>query len=300
MNDVNIYLGTLPKITNHSVKLDVMRTFAEGARQRGASVEIIENRHLKPARLALMIGWCSAMGGGPHIHFRQQIVDYQHQNNHRVMPIDGSCFKFVHEKTLWLRYSIDSIFYNEGNYANLGSDESRWNEISNELGIAIEPWRQQGDHILICLQRDGGWSSKGFEQDTWLRKTIKKIRLVSQRRIVIRPHPATKKHYEHWAKKNEVHLSDSTRVSLQQDLVNAHAAVFWNSSSSVAAVLAGVPAFVSDISCVAWRVSNHDISMIENPSMPDRRQWLWDLSAAHWNMAHSRRGDIYRKFERFL
>lgn len=274
--------------------------FAEGVRQCGASVRLVEERQLSPARLAVMIGWCGHVGGGPHIMFRQSIVDYQRQNGNKVMPIDGSCFKFVNDSTLWLRYSIDSIFYNEGNYANANSDGSRWRQISSEMGIALEPWRNQGNHILICLQRDGGWSSKGFDQDEWLRKTIKKIRKYSLRPILIRPHPGSKKEYEYWSGKDNIFVSDSINVSLHMDLKNAHAAVFWNSSSAVAAVLAGIPVFVNDVSSVAWAVANHDISMIENPSLPDRQQWLWDLSAAHWSIEHSRRGDIYRAFEQWL
>jgi hypothetical protein len=298
--DVNIYLGSLPKIKNHNVKQEVMMAFAEGARQCGATVKITQDRQLEPSRLAVMIGWCGHVGGGPHIMFRQNIVDYQRQNNNRVMPIDGSCFKFVNDATLWLRYSIDSIFYNEGNYANLNSSGDRWREISSELGIELEPWRAQGNHVLICLQRDGGWSSKGFDQDHWLRKTIKQIRSQTTRPIMIRPHPSAKKDYNYWSSKDNIFVSDSTKSSLHNDLKGAHAAVFWNSSSAVAAILAGIPVFVSDISSVAWTVANHDVRQIESPIMPDRQQWIWDLSAAHWSMNQSRRGRIYRAFEQWL
>lgn len=277
-----------------------MMSFAEGARQCGASVKIIEDRVLTPSRLALMIGWCGHVGGGPHIMFRQNIVDYQQRNGNRVMPIDGSCFKFANETTMWLRYSINSIFYNEGHYANLNSDGSRWRQISSELGISLEPWRTQGNHVLICLQRDGGWSSKGFDQDEWLRKTIKQIRKHSQRPILIRPHPSAKKNYNYWSGKDNIFVTDSLKSSLHNDLKNSHAAVFWNSSSAVAAVLAGIPVFVRDTACVAWDVANHDIDMIEHPVLPDRQQWLWNLSAAHWNLEQSRRGDIYRAFEQWL
>ena len=300
MNDVNIYLGSLPKIKNHNIKLDVMRAFAEGAKQCGASVRIVEERQLSPAKLAIMIGWYSQAGGGPHIMFRQSIIDYQAQNNHRVMPIDGSCFKFVNDSTLWLRYSIDSIFYNEGNYANTNSDGSKWRAISSDLGITLEPWQQQGNHVLICLQRDGGWSSKGFDQDEWLKITIKLIRQKTNRPILIRPHPSNKKNYDYWLGKDNIFVSNSLKSALHSDLKNAHAAVFWNSSSAVAAILAGVPVFVGDVSSVAWDVANHDIGMIENPSLPDRQQWLWNLSAAHWSIDQSRRGDIYQKFLPYL
>jgi hypothetical protein len=76
--------------------------------------------------------------------------------------------------------------------------------------------------------------------------------------------------------------------------------VFFNSSSCVASVLAGVPVFASDPDCVAWSVANADLAQIEKPLTPAREQWLWNLSAAHWTDEESKSGEIYRKFQPFL
>ena len=83
---------------------------------------------------------------------------------------------------------------------------------------------------------------------------------------------------------------------LVDDLQNATAAVFFNSSASVAAVCEGVPVFVDDASCVSWSVANKNIADILTPQTFDRNQWLWDLSAAHWSDQEGRSGAIYRKF----
>ena len=84
------------------------------------------------------------------------------------------------------------------------------------------------------------------------------------------------------------------------DVQNAHAAVMFNSSSSVAALCEGVPVFVDDHSAVSWSVANTDIAQIETPQLFDRNQWMWNLSSAHWSDAEGRAGDIYRKFLPFL
>jgi hypothetical protein len=76
--------------------------------------------------------------------------------------------------------------------------------------------------------------------------------------------------------------------------------VVFNSSASVAAVLAGTPVFVDDSSCVAWQVANHDISKIESPAEFCREQWIYDLAAAHWSDADARQGRIYQKFLPYL
>jgi hypothetical protein len=76
--------------------------------------------------------------------------------------------------------------------------------------------------------------------------------------------------------------------------------VFFNSSSSVASVLQGIPVFVSDASAVTWSVANHNVKDINNPGLPAREQWLYELSAAHWTIDQSLNGDIYRHFEPYL
>ena len=299
--DVAVYLGSLPKIKNHNLKVQLMQAFAEGAKRSGARVWIGAERELKSARLAVMIGWIGMNFSGPHIYFRQDIVNHQKAIGGRVMPIDGSCFKFTSQENLWLRYSLDDVFYNTGEYANTGADERRWNQIRQSLDIKLLPWRSEGDHILVCLQRDSGWNSKGFNQQHWLEKTLKIIRGRGDRPIHIRPHPANKINWNYISNKfTNVHVVDSTAKTLEQDIQGAHAGVFFNSSSSVASVLHGVPVFVSDTSAVTYSVANHNIKEINNPGLPNREQWLYELSAAHWTIDQSRNGDIYRHFEPYL
>jgi hypothetical protein len=87
---------------------------------------------------------------------------------------------------------------------------------------------------------------------------------------------------------------------LVDNLTGAHAAVFFNSSASVAAVCAGIPVFADDVSCVAWAVANQDIAQIESPAVFAREQWLYDLAAAHWSDADAQAGRIWQKFQPYL
>jgi len=84
------------------------------------------------------------------------------------------------------------------------------------------------------------------------------------------------------------------------DLKHAHAGVFYNSSSSVACALAGVPVFVGERSAVTWNIANKNLNNIEHPEKPDRQQWLWSLAEAHWSRQQSKSGDIYKRFEPYL
>jgi hypothetical protein len=139
---------------------------------------------------------------------------------------------------------------------------------------------------------------KGIDMPAWTVETVKQIRQHTDRPIVVRPHPKNPINANLFRNFSNVKLS--TNPSLQQDLHNAWASVFFNSSSCVASVLAGVPVFASDPDCVAWSVANSDLAQIEKPLTPLREQWLWDLSAAHWTDEESRAGLIYTKFKPFL
>jgi hypothetical protein len=157
------------------------------------------------------------------------------------------------------------------------------------------------------MQRDGGFSMKSLNPLEWLNEKIREIQQHSPRPIMIRPHPGDYRpdEFHKWRKRqakndHSIVVADPLTTQLADNLNGAHAAVFFNSSASVAAVCAGIPVFVDDVSCVAWAVANHDISQIENPSTFDREQWLYNLAAAHWSDADSQAGLIWQKFLPYL
>jgi len=295
MHDVVVYASSLPRVADRSRKTEVLEAFAAGAQAQGARVLLQRECQIVPARLAVILGWVGTKIRGAHIQLRRDVIDHQRVSKNLIMPIDGSCFKFVDDHSQFLRYSLDGVFYNRDRYANVNSTAGKWNQIQQVLGLQLQPWRAQGDHVLVCLQRDGGWSMKGTDMTAWTVNTVRRLRELTSRPIVIRAHP-----------KHRIDLSvlsDLTGVrqslhgtALVQDLKDAWAAVFYNSSASVAAVLAGVPVFATDDDCVARSMANPDLAQIENPCMPAREQWIYDLSAAHWTDAESRNGAIYRHF----
>lgn len=296
--DVVVYLSTLPKISDRNRKVEVLQAFFQGAEALGLTARLQLERAIVPARLAVIIGWYGSQIKGPHIQLRKDIVDSQQQAARRTMCIDGSCFKFQDINNRWLRYSLDGVFYNSSVYANENSDDAKWQRLSHDLGLELKPWRQHGGHIVICLQRDSGWNMKGVNVQAWTTEVIAKLRQHTRRQIVIRQHPKSPVDCREFFKYGDVVTSSGT--TLQQDLEGAWASVYYNSSSCVASVLAGIPIFVTDDDCVAWSIANRDLGLIEQPMLLDRRQWLNDLAAAHWCDDESRRGDIYRKFREFL
>jgi len=300
-HDIAVCLGTLPKIKNHDRKIQILNTFAQGAKKAGAKVITTTEKIIPDAKVVVMIGWYGQKISGSHIQFRRQLIDHQLAHGRHVMPIDGSCFKWADNNDVWLRYSLDSVFWNEGNYANQHPTKHRWRNIRQQLNIEMVPWNTAGNHILLCLQRDNGWQGKGFDQRQWVTSTLQQLRQYTDRPIKLRCHPGSISNYvNEFTRFPNVFVSDCLKTDIMQDLKNAHAGVFYNSSSSVACALTGVPVFAAEQSAVTWSIANKNLNQIENPDRPERIEWLWSVADAHWSTDQSSNGDIYRQFAQFI
>jgi len=295
MYDVVVYLSSLPKIADRDRKVQVLTNFYYGLKQLNVNAYLQYKPQIVDAKVAVILGWLGTKVAGTHLRLRKHVITQQTTLNRKVLSIDSSCFKFADPTSKFLRYSLDGVYYSTSNYANKNSTSSKWQQLKKELNLDLAPWRQTGNHVLVCLQRDGGWSMKGEDIASWAETTIKQLRLYTDRPIVIRQHPSSYLDVNHLLTLKNVTVSNG-KQTLQQDITNAWASVFYNSSSSVASVLQGVPVFVSDRDSVSWDVANHSIANIENPKLPDREQWLYDLSAAHWDDNDSTSGRIYQHF----
>jgi len=302
--DAVVYVSSVANFRKHSRKSECLESFAAGVKQSGGNVVVEYDYNYTPSRLAVILGWATTNTGGRNIALRKQIIAEQQRHKFHTMCIDASCWKYLDDYGTYLRYSVGGPFYDRAEYANHNSDDTRWMEISTRLNIKLNdaPVDRPDGHILICMQRDGGFAMKTLDPIQWLGVKIKRIRAHSGRHILVRPHPGAYKlqDFAKFQSLPNVTIVDPAQSSLLDNLQNAHAAVFFNSSASVAAVMANVPIFVDDESCVSWTVANKDISKIESPQLFDRSQWINDLAAAHWSDEDARQGHIWQKFLPYL
>ncbi len=299
MHDVIVYKSSVLNLSKHPRKESCLQSFAEGAIRHGAKVHIETKYQYTPSKLAVILGWVTQDKTTPNILLRNQIVENQKKHGGRTMCIDAGCWKYIDTENRFLRYSLDGPFYDQAEYANKNSQSHKWKILSHTLNINLKPWRSKGKHILICMQRDGGFSMKNLDPIKWLEEKLVEIRKYTDRPILIRPHPGKPQDFSRFIQPG-VDVINSANVSLVASMNKAHAAIFFNSSSAVAAICEGIPIFVDDDSCVARQVANIDLKFIETPGFFDRDQWLYDLASAHWNDDEGRRGDIYSKFKPFL
>jgi hypothetical protein len=202
----------------------------------------------------------------------------------------------------YLRYSFDGVFPTTGFYFDRDVNPTRWQKISQNLNLNLKPYRTAGNHILICLQRNGGWSMKGVNSIQWLDQTINTIKQYSDRPIIVRAHPGDKK-TKGYLKINQKNVQLSTNERLIDDLTNAWATVVHNSSPSVASTIMGVPTFLTDSvpqHSQSFSVANTDLSKIENPELKERQQWIEKISMCHWNFEELRSGEAWQFFKKYI
>ena len=104
MHDVVVYASSLPRVADRSRKTEVLEAFAAGAQAQGARVLLQREPQIVTARLAVILGWVGTKIRGAHIQLRRDVIDHQRVSKNLIMPIDGSCFKFVDDHSQFLRY----------------------------------------------------------------------------------------------------------------------------------------------------------------------------------------------------
>lgn len=288
MDKVKVYYAGIPKKNTSSEKIQVLKNFHKGV-PSGLSEEV-DSPIWKEAELGVIQGWVhSGSILTDHLRFRKTVIDNQLAINKYVLAIDSNLFLYKdpgNTKT-YLRFSLNDVFPNTGIYFRETVDPTRWKKIKKDLNIdLIDRKPNTGKHILICMQRNGGWSMGGMDANKWLKDTIQKIRLHTDRPITVRPHPGDKKNKDFDKIARSMGAQVSKYAHLLQDFHKCYAVVTYNSSPGVAAAIEGLPVFVTDPEfkkSQAWEVANLNLRDIDNPNVFDRKDWIEKLSMCHFN-----------------
>lgn len=296
------YLKGIPASNSKPEKPQMLKDFIAGVCSEGDEGILSESYTLEDCDVAILQGYVHEQSKNlPHLRLRQDVLDYQKQNNKRTIIIDSNLFLYRELKTKFFRFSYDGVFPNTGEYCNQNSTSENWNKIRSSMNFDLKPWKlNQGKYILICLQREGGWSMRGLGVRSWLESTISKIVSLTDRKIVIRPHPGDKQSAgiaQMFVKKN---ISVSNGQNLLDDLLNANCLINYNSSPAVASAIEGVPTFVLDPDrSPAANVSHHKLDFINNHREFDRSQWILDLAQCHWSFEDMKSGAVWKHMKKW-
>jgi hypothetical protein len=304
MKTVVAYLAGVPSSQKVSHKTELLRKFILGVNKVNDRGIAHAGNNILPADVAVIQGWVhEGSRNAPHLNLRRNVAQYQTKLNKHTVIVDSNLFNYKNKDhpIHYSRYSLDGVFPTTGNYLWDNPDPRRWQQISRDLGITLKDWRTQGNHILICTQRNGGWSMQGIPVTKWLDDIVLEIKKYSNRPIVVRGHPGDKM-AKQYLKDKPGFYTISRNEHILEDFKNAWAVITYNSTPGVAASIEGIPAFVTD-PCPeisqAFPVANIDLSLIENPVFKERQAWVERLAMCHWHFGELENGTAWQHIKTY-
>lgn len=148
------------------------------------------------------------------------------------------------------------------------------------LGVEIKPWRERGEHIVLCPQSPAFMKTIVGYVGNWLDDARADAEMFAPRReLRVREWSANK---------------GALAATLSQDLARAHALATWSSAAAVTAVLAGVPVIVGGQDCAAASMAGawHDVEAL--PQSDDRERWAGVLADNEFTLDEMRAGMAWR------
>ena len=303
------YMKGIPNAKNQE-KIDILNFFIRGVNTVGDIGIVSHDTFWQPSDAALLQGFIAEHNlkntRSPHLHLRKSVYENQLKNNKHTIIADSNLFLYADPGNTkhYLRYSINGVFPTTGNYMWDNPDPTRWESISRNLNLQLKPVRKEGHHILICCQRNGGWSMGQLDVVEWLKYTIKRLRKHTDRPIVIRAHPGDKKAQKYLQvkfKQTGVRLSRNPHIL--QDFNNCWAVITYNSSPGVAAAIEGIPVFITDPNpevSQAYGVAETNLKRIEGPKLKNRQTWIEKISMSHWNFDELKSGQAWRHMRKYI
>ena len=300
------YLMGIPPGNTNPEKPQIIVNFIEGVWAAGDKGQIICDYNPVSVDVAVVQGFVHpGSKNSPHLKLRKEVFEKQQRDGKRSIIVDSNLFLYADKgnSNKFLRYSYDGIFPSTGEYCNANPDPARWDLISKRLNIKLKPWKKNGNDILICCQRDGGWSMSGEQLMPWLVRTVQQIRKNSDRRILVRFHPGDKNQLNHKRMIARYRLPNvivSHSENILQDFANAYCVINHNSSPTVAAAIEGIPTIVLDSArSQAADVSHHNLTEINNLKEFDRESWIHKMAQMHWTLGELKDGTAWRHLRKW-
>jgi hypothetical protein len=300
---VGIFYNSIRNPAKFSNKVMLMDNFKLGVQSQGDSV--IEYRENALPDQPLDAGF--VLGYTLEDNFRKKIINSLKAQKTPQVFVDSNILHYARKEHEWHRYSLNSVYPNDGTYFFQELDCTKWTTYSQWHGAELRPWRTgaNGQHILILCQRPKGWNMFGNDQDQWLDKMIDKIRKIDRKRpIVVRMHPGDGTRFKQIEKLQKRHGNSiliSDKDNIREDLINCWCTVGYNSTPNVVAAIEGVPGYVEDPTH-SWAadIAFTELDQILQPPMPSRDEWIHKIANIHWSNQEVRTGQLWSAIRQYI
>ena len=322
---VEIFRRTV-KDRRRGASWDLLQYMAEGVKACGDEPVIVNENMVGPWQKDEMeptapIGCMFGYGGTNQRHHtkgrRLDLVERAKKKGIYIITFDGgllSSFGNVHGPNHHWRVSLYSPM-NNGNFLSDNSPDDRWQAAKSRWNVRNEPWRKSNpdDPIMFVLQPKDNWSMNELDPIDWFMDVYKKIRPLTKRKFIVRPHPnhsvAIENRRNELPEDIELYIGQKYfkgdekkhyRFHFQEAITNLHAVVTHNSTACIDSCIRGVPTFCTSDLALAWPVANKDLNKIESPEYPDRDQWVYDIGYKQWTNEEIINGTVFKRFKEKL
>jgi hypothetical protein len=296
---VGIFYNSISNPAKFSNKTMLMDNFRTGVQSQGDQVVEFHSNQLPDQQLDAGF----VLGYTLEDNFRKKIIDQLRLRKTPAVFVDSNILHYARSEHEWHRYSLGTVYPDSGTYFFQDLDRTKWQRFSDWHNAPLKPWRATGDHVLILFQRPKGFNMF-LDQNTWLEKTVHKIRKHTQRPIMIRMHPGDGtrfKQIEKIQKRYGTSVAISEHANIRDALVNCWCTVGINSTPNVVAAIEGVPGYVEDTRR-SWAadVAFTDLAQIENPALPDRTEWAHKIANIHWSNQEVVSGQLWSAIKQYI
>jgi len=307
-------IGIFLRTTSGADKESVMLDLAKGIEKCGDRAVIYKHRAYEDCDIAVIFGFFG-QNRGILQDFRRKVYQKHTRRKKHCIFIESDLLKMAGDikakddtsPSMHYRVPFKSVYFGESEFFNQNSPPDRWNLLCERKKIDVLPYRDNGNHILMCMNRgiDGrGWLTKGVDTWGWLESKISEIRRYTDRPIRVRFHPMGRDYIKKekrnvWVKRlsHNVRISGLDNEDIVDDCENAWASVVYNTSASVIPIVKGIPVFTDREDCIAHSIANTSISDIANPMLIDRTQWFYDLAYCMWSKKEMKDGLFWPKYK---
>jgi hypothetical protein len=254
--------------------IPVMQAMLDSLRRAGHTVE--ENSLGADTVIIWSVLWAGRMAPNQAVY-----ENYRSQGKPVIIADVGALYR---GKTWKIAVNhINNLGY-YGHTENIDQDRPR------KLGLSLAVNLSRNPTILIAAQHRHSLQLANQDHETWILEQIDKIRQVSDRPIIVRPHPRSPlklSNFDKLVKIERPYLVSDTYDSFDIHF-DHHAVVNYCSGPGIQAAISGTRPMVSSYS-LATPVAVA-INDIDRPYDTDRDQWLVEICHTEYTLEEIKQG----------
>ena len=292
-------IAIIEDTANHQQHREVLHSFA-----KGCGGDVTTSNKVDGYDCAVIFGSYKKKRGRPQHQGKGKIIEsgipyIQLETQLIGRPIDTA----IHNE---FRVGVNGFLWDDAKWGFEHIEDDRSKKVFERNGYDPDvPWKQDGEYILLCMQKVGDASLRDADVFEWTENTVNDIRKHTDRKIIIRPHPLYRKSILHNTLKEKVLNVSNTHwqetdllkdgfVSIQEQLQKAWCTVTYTSGSGIDAVINGIPNIACDTGSMVYDVSSKDIAEVENPYRGEKKEWTNRIAHCQWSIDEFESGECWK------